>query len=150
MTSSPRKFYISRSLENILSKCNNNLNKECKTLLDEQLKNQSQMLQKYVVSEEDIRSYEAYCIKKKEITSAVDILEIMNRACNFYENMWNIKTKKLRVLRSSEERSITQGEILYIKMKIDKLVEEMTLIAHLQSNTLNNYVGIFMNDQIKN
>ena len=146
MTIMSQKFYISRSLENILSKCNNNLNQESKTLLDKQLKRQSQMLQKYVVSEENIRSYEAYCIHKKEINSSVDVLELMNRACNFYENMWNIKTKKLRVLRSSEERSIAQREIRYIKMKIDKLVEEMTLIAHLQNNTLNNYVGIFMRD----
>ena len=146
MTIMSQKFYISRSLENILSKCNNNLNQESKTLLDKQLKRQSQMLQKYVVSEENIRSYEAYCIHKKEINSSVDVLELMNRACNFYENMWNIKTSKLRVLRSSEERSIAQREIRYIKMKIDKLVEEMTLIAHLQNNTLNNYVGIFMRD----
>ena len=146
MTIMSQKFYISRSLENILSKCNNNLNQESKNLLDKQLKRQSQMLQKYVVSEENIRSYEAYCIHKKEINSSVDVLELMNRACNFYENMWNIKTSKLRVLRSSEERSIAQREIRYIKMKIDKLVEEMTLIAHLQNNTLNNYVGIFMRD----
>ena len=142
----PQKFYISRGLENILSKCNNLLNEESKSLLEKQLKKQSQILQKYVVSEENIRSYEAYCIHKKEINSPVDILEIMNRACNFYENMWNIKTKKLRVLRGSQDRSIIQGEIRYIKMKIDKLVEEMTLITHLQTTTLNNYVGIFMNE----
>ena len=141
-----QKFYISRGLENILSKCNNLLNEESKSLLEKQLKKQSQILQKYVVSEENIRSYEAYCIHKKEINSPVDILEIMNRACNFYENMWNIKTKKLKVLRGPQDRSIIQGEIRYIKTKIDKLVEEMTLITHLQTTTLNNYVGIFMNE----
>lgn len=146
MVTSSRKFYISRSLENILSKCNNLLNEENKSLLEKQLKKQSQILQKCVVSEENIRSYEAYCIHKKEINSPTDILEIMNRACNFYEVMWNIKTSKLRAFRSSEGRSILQGEIRYIKMKIDKLVEEMTLITHLQTTTLNNYVGIFMNE----
>lgn len=146
MATSSQKFYISRSLENILSKCNNLLNEENKSLLEKQLKKQSQILQKNTTTEDDIKYYEAHCIRKKEINSPTDILEIMNRACNFYENMWNIKTSKLRVLRSSEERSILQGEIRYIKMKIDKLVEEMTLITHLETTTLNNYVAIFMSD----
>ena len=144
MSTMPRKFYISRSLENILSKCNNLLYEENKLLLEKKLKKQSQILQKNTITEDDIRYYESHCIHKKEINSPVDTLEIMNRACNFYENMWNIKTSKLRVLRNSEYRSIAQREIRYIKMKIDKLVEEMTLIAHLQNNVLNNYVAIFM------
>ena len=146
MSSSPRKFYISRGLENILSKCNNLLHEENKPLLEKQLKKQSQILQKNTTTKDDINYYEAHCIHKKEINSPTNVLEIMNRACNFYEVMWNIKTSKLRVLRSSEERSILQGEIRYIKMKIDKLVEEMTLIVHLQNNVLNNYVAIFMSD----
>ena len=46
MSSSPRKFYISHGLENILSKCNNLLHEENKPLLEKQLKKQSQILQK--------------------------------------------------------------------------------------------------------
>lgn len=146
MASSPRKFYISRGLENILSKYNNLLHEENKPLLEKQLEKQSQILQKNTTTEDDIKYYEVHCIRKKEINSPTDILEIMNRACNFYEVMWNIKTSKLRVLRSSEERSILQGEIRYIKTKLDKLVEEMTLIIHFQNNIINNYVAIFMSD----
>ena len=141
-----RKFYISRGLENILSKCKNLLNEENKSLLEKQLKKQSQILQKNTTTEDDIKYYEAHCINKKEINSPMEILEIMNRACNFYEVMWNIKTSKLRTLRNPEERSMFQGEIRYVKMKIDKLVEEMTLIIYLKNNTINNYVSGFMND----
>jgi len=143
-------FYISRGLENIISKCNNILNEESKQLFEKQLKKQSQILQKNVICEYDVFVYERNKKDKKEITSHIDILEILNRACNVYEHMWNIKTSKLRRLQNAEERSIIRNEIKYIKIKIDNIVEEMTLLIHvqlpniIQGSLLDDYIDKFI------
>ena len=145
MTSRVRKFYISHHLEIIISKYKNKLIEKNQALLEKQIKKQSQTLQKYAICENDVLVYEHHSEVKSEMISPVDLLEVLNRACNFYETMWDVKTSKLRTLHNAEERSIIRNEIKYVKMNIDKLVEDMILLmtpCQEQSTTQGSLVSL--------
>lgn len=152
MASFQRKFHISHALRMIISKHENTLLAKNKTLLEKQLEKQSQILKQTAICEDDVIAYEhnrnKQATKSTHTQPPINMLEIMNRACHFYETMWDMKTRKLRVLRNTKDRSIIRNDIKYVKDKIDKLVEEMTLLIDCQERTASLQTNSFLDDYI--